>query len=101
MYIRRNRIHLLGKQFGKIKFWYDKVFPQKLVQSISTNICNLNCKVISPEFYNQWIILQAFPMTTLFGNLLRLALTSLKDTTRYFISALIALRRFKVSMFFK
>ncbi|XP_067211383.1 ATP-binding cassette sub-family C member 5 isoform X3 [Linepithema humile] len=38
---------------------------------------------------------QAFPMTTLFGNLLRLALTSLKDTTRYFISALIALRRFK------
>ncbi|XP_020289981.1 multidrug resistance-associated protein 5-like isoform X2 [Pseudomyrmex gracilis] len=38
---------------------------------------------------------QAFPMTTLYGNLLRLALTSLKDTTRYFISALIALRRFK------
>ncbi|KYM83609.1 Sodium leak channel non-selective protein [Atta colombica] len=42
---------------------------------------------------------QAFPMTTLFGNLLRLALTSLKDTTRYFISALIALRRFKVFPF--
>lgn len=39
-------------------------------------------------------------MTTLFGNLLRLALTSLKDTTRYFISALIALRRFKVSSVF-
>ncbi|XP_070166360.1 ATP-binding cassette sub-family C member 5-like isoform X2 [Polyergus mexicanus] len=38
---------------------------------------------------------QAFPMTTLFGNLLRLALTSLKDTTRYYINALIALRRFK------
>ncbi|XP_011878652.1 PREDICTED: multidrug resistance-associated protein 5-like isoform X1 [Vollenhovia emeryi] len=38
---------------------------------------------------------QAFPMTTLFGNLLRLALTSLKDTTRYFMSALVALRRFK------
>jgi len=38
-------------------------------------------------------------MTTLFGNLLRLALTSLKDTTRYFISALIAIRRFKVSSF--
>ncbi|KYM96485.1 Sodium leak channel non-selective protein [Cyphomyrmex costatus] len=42
---------------------------------------------------------QAFPMTTLFGNLLRLALTSLKDTTRYFVSALIALRRFKVFPF--
>ncbi|XP_012526577.1 multidrug resistance-associated protein 5 isoform X4 [Monomorium pharaonis] len=40
-------------------------------------------------------VAQAFPMTTLFGNLLRLALTSLKDTTRYYISALIALRRFK------
>ncbi|EFN65909.1 Sodium leak channel non-selective protein [Camponotus floridanus] len=42
---------------------------------------------------------QVFPMITLFRHLLRLALTSLKDTTRYFISALIALRRFKVFPF--
>ncbi|XP_025154543.1 multidrug resistance-associated protein 5 isoform X3 [Harpegnathos saltator] len=38
---------------------------------------------------------QAFPMTTLFGNLLRLALTSLRDTMRYFITAVLSLRRFK------
>ncbi|XP_032668813.1 sodium leak channel non-selective protein-like [Odontomachus brunneus] len=42
---------------------------------------------------------QAFPMTTLFGNLLRLAFTSLRDTMRYFIAALLSLRRFKVFPF--
>lgn len=43
---------------------------------------------------------QAFPITTFFGKMLRLALASLKDSTRYFIDALIALRRFKVSQTF-
>ncbi|XP_076753799.1 ATP-binding cassette sub-family C member 5-like isoform X2 [Xylocopa sonorina] len=38
---------------------------------------------------------QAFPITTFFGNMLRMALTSLKDSTRYFIDARIALRRIK------
>lgn len=42
-------------------------------------------------------ILQAFPIITFFGNMLRLALSSLKASTRYFIDARIALRRFKVS----
>ncbi|CAK9831718.1 ATP-binding cassette sub-family C member 5 [Anthophora retusa] len=39
---------------------------------------------------------QAFPIITFFGNMVRLALTSLKDSTRYFIDARIALRRIKV-----
>ncbi|XP_076234372.1 ATP-binding cassette sub-family C member 5-like [Calliopsis andreniformis] len=42
---------------------------------------------------------QAFPIITFFGNMLRLALSSLKDSTRYFIDARIALRRFKVFPF--
>ncbi|XP_053972249.1 ATP-binding cassette sub-family C member 5-like isoform X1 [Hylaeus volcanicus] len=39
---------------------------------------------------------QAFPLTTFFGNMLRMALVSIKDSTRYFIDARIALSRFKV-----
>ncbi|XP_076687192.1 ATP-binding cassette sub-family C member 5-like isoform X2 [Andrena cerasifolii] len=42
---------------------------------------------------------QAFPVITFFGNMLRLALTSLKDSTRHFVDARIALRRFKVFPF--
>lgn len=38
---------------------------------------------------------QAFPITTFFGNMLRMALSSLKDSTRHFIDAHIALRRIK------
>ncbi|XP_050485106.1 ATP-binding cassette sub-family C member 5-like isoform X2 [Bombus huntii] len=42
---------------------------------------------------------QAFPITTFFGNMLRMALASLKDSTRHFIDAHIALRRMKVFPF--
>ncbi|XP_078051143.1 ATP-binding cassette sub-family C member 5-like isoform X2 [Augochlora pura] len=42
---------------------------------------------------------QAFPVITFFGNMLRLALVSLKDSTRYFFDARIALTRFKVFPF--
>ncbi|XP_043249230.1 multidrug resistance-associated protein 5-like isoform X1 [Colletes gigas] len=38
---------------------------------------------------------QAFPLATFFGNMLRQALVSIKDSTRYFIDARIALKRFK------
>ncbi|KAL2734392.1 ATP-binding cassette sub-family C member 5-like isoform X1 [Vespula squamosa] len=43
-------------------------------------------------------ILQAFPIASLFWNQLRLVLVALKDSTRYIISAHIALRRFQKIM---
>lgn len=52
---------------------------------------------VKQMFHYMEYILQAFPITVFFGNMLRLALTSLKDSTRHFIDARIALRRIKVS----
>ncbi|XP_076163958.1 ATP-binding cassette sub-family C member 5-like isoform X3 [Ptiloglossa arizonensis] len=48
---------------------------------------------------NNLIAAQAFPLIIFFGNMLRMVLVSLKDFTRYFVDARIALRRFKVFPF--
>ncbi|KAK9296625.1 hypothetical protein QLX08_009452 [Tetragonisca angustula] len=83
----------------KEKYWLHKtVYFQSLAISLTPAIPVISAIITFLAHLSSGSNLtaaQAFPITTFFGNMLRMALASLKDSTRYFIDAHIALRRIK------
>ncbi|OAD53879.1 Multidrug resistance-associated protein 5, partial [Eufriesea mexicana] len=83
----------------KEKYWLHKtVYFQSVAISLTPAIPVISAIITFVAHLssgNNLTAAQAFPITTFFGNMLRMALSSLKDSTRHFIDARIALRRIK------
>ncbi|XP_026672772.1 sodium leak channel non-selective protein [Ceratina calcarata] len=95
--------HKLLSIRSKEKSWLHKiVYFQSLAISLTPAVPMISAIITFLAHLSSGSTLtaaQAFPITTYFGNMLRMALASLKDSTRYFVDARIALTRMKVFPF--